>query len=101
MSQTSKLNKLLLDGFPWPPELKPMTSYARLHDDHDGTFQGRLAVTITPDGDAWVWTDQQAGSSLRFRTKFGGGGRSPRVNNAFRILGLAIALDNKDRPDPE
>jgi hypothetical protein len=94
---TSVLHKIL-EGFPWPSELRTMTPYRRLHDDHDGTREGELIVQFTPDGDAWVYIDKLQGASLRFRFS-SGGGNSPRVRNALVLLALAIKLDSEDRPD--
>ena len=82
----------------WIPDLETQIAYSRLHDDHDGTFMGRISVSFTPDGDAWVDVDQKPLRSLRFRTDFGGGGLSPRVRNALIVLAYAIKLDNEERP---
>lgn len=95
---TSKFDKMLLEGFPWPQELSTGTTYRRLHDDHDGRGEGKLIVTFSADGDAWVWTDQHQGPSLRFRSPIGGT-HSPRVRNALILLALAIKLDGDNAPD--
>jgi len=80
------------------PELETGLNYERLHDDHDGTFQGSLVVTIAQDDDIWVDIDRKhERDSLRFRNYFGGG-MSLRVRNALMILALAIKLDNEECP---
>ena len=76
------------------PDLTSREEYARLHDDDDGTGQGIISVMFGEDSDAWV---NIAGSSLRFRSFFGGG-KSLRVRNALMILALAIKLDNEEYP---
>mgnify|MGYP001611293196 FL=1 len=76
----------------WIPELNTKEMYERLHDDHDGTFKGRIGVQFGQDCDAWVAIDGR--TFLRFRTPLGGG-CSPRVRNALMILALAIKLDNE------
>lgn len=88
------IRKMLKDGIPWPPELSSRESYSRLQDDHDGTEEGIVTVTFSPDGDAWLWTDIQ--KSLRFRTS-AGGGRSIMVRNALVLLALAIKLENDEQ----
>ncbi len=82
----------------WPTGLSVDEQYLRLHDDHDGTREGRMIVGFTRDGDAWLSTDQHRGPVLRFRTMIGGG-RSLRVRNALVLLALAIKLDNEALPD--
>lgn len=77
-------------------ELEPGILHTRVHDDHDGTKEGSVAVGMAVDGDMHIYTDK-AFQDLRFRT-YAGGGSSPRVHNALRILALAIKLDNKDKP---
>ncbi|MFA5124874.1 MAG: hypothetical protein WC473_03605 [Patescibacteria group bacterium] len=81
----------------WIPELEANRVFERIHDDHDGTFTGRLMVQFTKDGDAWIKTDKHHGPSLRYRSPLGGGS-SPRVKNALMLLALAIKLDNEQRP---
>ena len=81
----------------WIQELDVQTGYVRLHDDHDGTYKGKIEVSFTNDGDAWIRTDSHKGPTLRFRNEFGGG-RSPRVKNALLILAYAIMLDEEDDP---
>lgn len=89
---------LLGDSMVWPEGLEALVSYSRLHDDHDGTFQGSIAVVIGPDGDAHVTVPgRRPCQSLRYRTSQGGG-RSMRVRNALLILALAIKMDNEERP---
>lgn len=77
--------------------IKEDVPYARLHDDHDGDFKGTLGVCMLPDQDMVVTTSGRYEEVLRFRTSLGGG-MSPRVWNALRILALAIKLDNQERP---
>ena len=89
--------KKLLEKPYWLKTLEAGTVYSRLHDDHDGTFEGRICVQFTPDGDAWISNDSQL-RTLRFRVPIIGGGRSPRVRNALMILAEAIRLDNKADP---
>ena len=81
----------------WISDLQTSEVYERIHDDHDGTKEGRLMVQFTLDGDVWITTDKHQGHSMRFRT-FGGGGQSQRVRNALMILALAIKLDNEEHP---
>jgi hypothetical protein len=82
----------------WIPDLKTMECYSRLHDDHDGTYNGSINVTISEDGDVWFRIIGERNSdSLRFRMSLGGG-MSPRVRNALMILALAIKLDNEKNP---
>lgn len=88
------VRKLLDEGIPWPRELQVDKVYARLHDDHDGTEVGEIAMGFSPDGDVWITIRGDIGSFLRFRTPFGGGG-SPRVRNALVLLALAIHFDNE------
>ncbi|MFA6183673.1 MAG: hypothetical protein WC682_01060 [Parcubacteria group bacterium] len=79
------------------PHLSTEEAYTRTHDDHDGTFEGNLTTFMLRDGDMVVTTDKHHGPPMRFRNYFGGG-QSPRVYNALKILALAIKLDNEDRP---
>jgi hypothetical protein len=88
------IRKLLEEGIPWPPELQEKRFHERQHDDNDGTDEGWLAVSYSNDGDVVVSVHGGTGSSLRFRTPFGGGG-SPRVRNALVLLAFAIHLDNE------
>ncbi|MDP2934348.1 MAG: hypothetical protein Q8N59_01070 [bacterium] len=80
----------------WISGLETDKYYERLHDDHDGTYQGNIRVAIAQDGDIYVETDGK--SLLRFRMPFSGGGMSPRVRNALLILAYAIKLDNEKKP---
>lgn len=96
--QNAAIRRFLETPLPWPPELEAGVRYERLQDDHDGTGRGMLSVSFTPDGDAWVWTDSHQGVPLRFRAPLGGS-RSPRVNNALRLLALAMKLDEEQFPD--
>ena len=82
----------------WIQELDVNAFYERLHDDHDGTFQGKITVSFSVDGDAWIGIDGHP--SLRFRT-FQGGGVSLRVRNALVVLALAIKLDNEKCPQEQ
>lgn len=61
----------------WIPELSTNVLYERIHDDDDGTKEGRIMVTIGADGDS---------------------GMSPHVRNALMILALAIKMDNEECP---
>ncbi|MES2315021.1 MAG: hypothetical protein V4524_03765 [Patescibacteria group bacterium] len=110
MSQLSldrllKDTKRIINANFWIPQLNSDTSYARIHDDHDGTNEGTLAVYFDSMGDAFVSIQsrdrgpgrQQFSDMLRFRT-FGGGGMSLRTRNALMILAEAIRLDNEERP---
>ena len=85
----------------WIREIEQGKSYARLHDDHEGTFEGRLSIIFMDD--AWIKTTTRDKSieptALRFRNYLGGG-RSPRVYRALQILALAIKLDNEEDPLP-
>lgn len=78
--------------------VEPGVEYERLHDDHDGENVGTIRVKLGNDNDVWFGSDQFVGPMLRFRTQ-DGGGRSPRVWNALRILALAIKLDEAEHPD--
>lgn len=94
-----KDSRRVLESPFWIPELKTDTSYQRLHDDHDGTQEGRIMVSFLPGGDAVVVTDgRRRGEPLRFRTP-GGGGTSLRVRNALMLLAWAIKLDNETCPN--
>jgi len=69
--------------------------FRRLHDDHDGSKEGKIGVIRGTDGDMHVFTettDKIGEQWLRFRTSIGGG-RSLRTHNALRILAEAIRLD--------
>lgn len=90
--------KRVLENPFWITDLKPEELYQRLHDDHDGSRDGKINVTFSGGGDAWVDISHSCPGSLRFRTEFGGGGMSPRVRNALMILAYAIKLDNEARP---
>lgn len=84
----------------WLPTLTTMNTYARLHDDHDGTKEGVLNVVFSPDGDAHVWIagiDGRVSQSLRFRN-YGGGGVSLRTRNALLVLAEAMRLDSEEYP---
>jgi hypothetical protein len=76
-------------------------SFKRLHDDHDGSMEGKICVLRSDvDGDIYVYTEttgKMGEQWLRFRTK-GGGGRSIRTHNALRILAEAIRLDAIEDP---
>lgn len=95
----AKYVRRVLGGSFWISDLKAMEVYSRLHDDHDGTFTGHLAVALLSNGDAVV--SIEGAHSLRFRDAMSGGGRSPRVRNALMILAYAIELDNEEDPIEE
>lgn len=84
----------------WIPTLETNTNYSRTHDDHDGTFTGKINIFIDEMGDIFLILDkpQNFTNSLRFRT-YGGGGNSLRVRNALMILAEAIRLDNLEKPE--
>jgi hypothetical protein len=89
----------ILESHFWLPKLRSMTAYERLHDDHDGTYTGKISVVISDDGDAWLQViDTEPGFSLRYRMPMIGGGVSPRVRTALVILAEAIRLDNEKIP---
>jgi hypothetical protein len=88
----------LLESYFWLPTLAANTRYARLQDDHDGTREGWLAVTIGEDGDAWVDPLEPSAGGLRFRIPLHGGGMSQRTRTALVILAEAIRLDNEEKP---
>jgi hypothetical protein len=97
LSET-KTKKILGDNFQWPKNLRSSESYRRLHDDHDGTYEGDLTVTIGPDGDTWIDAhNPRTLSSLRFRNYFGGG-QSLLVTNALILLADAIRIENEEHP---
>ena len=81
----------------WIPDLNGNDFFERLHDDHDGTFTGRLQVFFNSVGDIYISTDKHHGPALRYRTE-GGGGLSQRTRNALMILAWAIKLDNEKKP---
>lgn len=91
----AKTSKKLLEASFWPDALRAETGYRRLHDDHDGTYQGWLGVYFDRMGDAYLSID--GSPALRFRT-WGGGGMSERTRNALVLLAEAIRMDNEDRP---
>lgn len=96
---SERLEEIL--GHIWPittPQLEPGVVYERVHDDHEGRFDGVLQVQLTRDGDVWLSGNLREGNSMRFRTPFVGGGMSRRTWTALRILALAIKLDNEERP---
>jgi|KBSSwiStaDraftv2_1062776.scaffolds.fasta_scaffold00022_225 hypothetical protein len=96
----------VLESF-WPLTSVEDGVLERLHDDHDGTYQGKIGVLRAPDGDMHVYVSSRPHGSqlmpggtsewLRFRTS-GGGGRSLRTHNALRILAEAIRLDAIEDP---
>jgi hypothetical protein len=88
--------KALLESYFWLHTIQPEVPYERLHDDNDGTCDGKIRVTFSPDGDAWVSIDsQRPRGSLRFRMPMIGGGVSQRTRTALLILAEAIRLDNE------
>ena len=78
----------------WISELKTDLWYERLHDDDDGTKEGKVLVMFIENGDGFITTDKHRGPSLRFRTMGGAATACVRSPNA---LALAIA-DNETRP---
>lgn len=93
---TAKQLENILDGLiEAGAELKPRVVYERLHDDHDGDFDGRLKVQMGPDGDMWIMIDDS--QPIRFRN-MAGGGMSLRVHCALIILAKAIDMDNQRHP---
>lgn len=96
--ELTQMAKTLLNEPFWISDLNIGESYTRLHDDHDGTYKGVVAVTFYLDGDAMLYTTPaRLGGELRFRTQIGGG-QSERVRTALMILALAIKMDNESRP---
>lgn len=96
---SERLEEIL--GHEWQivtPQLESGVVYERVHDDHEGRYDGRLLLQMSRDGDMWLSSDFMAGKSMRFRMPFIGGGMSRRVHTALRILALAIKLDNEERP---
>lgn len=95
---TDDIKALLGESMIWPEGLEARELYKRLHDDHDGTYQGSIVVVIGEDGDAWVdLTGKRPCTSLRYRTGIGGGS-SLRVRNALLLLAFAIKLENEEHP---
>ncbi len=86
----------LLEASFFLPDLDSREVQRRHHDDHEGRLDGVLTVAFDPNGDAYVWATDPDGHWLRFRTAFSGGGQSPRVNAALKVLARAIQLDNRD-----
>lgn len=70
--QAEALARRLLEASFWLPSLETMTNYSIVHDDHDGTNEGSVAVTIGNDADAWVSAHNPHGYGLRFRNYYGG-----------------------------
>lgn len=93
--------KRVLENPFWIPTLHTDELYIRTHDDHDGTFNGKITMSFDKMGDAWLICDPPSAFNrcLRFRT-FGGGGNSLRVRQALMLLAEAIRLDNLERPEP-
>lgn len=94
--ESPRMVKTLLETPYWLATLTADTNYERTHDDHDGTFEGNVAVFFDQMGDGFLVVDK-AHKYLRFRT-WGGGGMSLRVRNALMILAEAIRLDNEEIP---
>ncbi len=91
------IDRLLASEF-WLHSLAPETGYARLNDDHDGTYQGTLRIVFDRTGDAHVIAAGTTGLVvLRFRTSVGGG-VSLNTRKALLILAEAIRKDNEERP---
>lgn len=89
--------KQLLEATFWPDGVKTECMYSRVHDDNDGDHSQTIDLYITCDGDAWITAPRAP--TRRIRVVPGGGGRSPRVHNALKILALAIKLDNEADPE--
>lgn len=87
----------LIEGEYWPATLSTEGAYVRRHDDTNGEtgIEQELAVTFSPDGDAWIMLPGM--TSLRFRT-WAGGGMSLRVRKGLMVLAEAIRRDNAERP---
>lgn len=81
----------------WLHTLGTRETYLRRQDDTDGDRGPTqdLAVTLGPDGDAWLRAG--GGEVLRFRTH-AGGGQSLRTRAALLVLAEAIRRDNEERP---
>lgn len=98
LTKREKRLERFLETLPWPEILGSNTLYSRVHDDHDGEYEGEIRLSFSTDGDAWIeTTGTRLGTPLRFRTPFGGT-MSPRVRNALVILAFAIKMDNEERP---
>lgn len=97
-TELEKRARQILEEPFWVSELKTNFWYDRLHDDDDGTKNGRVVVMFLENGDGIISTDGHVGSPLRFRT-MGGGGNSLRVRNALMLLAWAIKLDNETKPN--
>jgi len=52
-----KDTKRVLEQPFWIPTVKTDTIYARTHDDHDGTFTGKIYVQVDMMGDIFVQID--------------------------------------------
>jgi hypothetical protein len=91
------IDRLLATEF-WLRSLVPETGYVRLHDDHNGTYQGTLRIVLDKMGEVQVIAAGANGLvCLRFRTS-DGGGVSLNTRKALLILAEAIRMDNKERP---
>jgi hypothetical protein len=96
--------RILLESAWALPTVDTKEAFERLHDDHDGTRQGKIGVIRAIDGDMHVYIQSDSSRTmsmrvssyesdwLRFRSA-AGGGRSLRTHNALRILAEAIRLD--------
>ena len=90
----------ILESFNWQKSWKeviPRQSQCRIEDDSEA---GRICVTFTDDGDAWVCVvpdPNTMAKTIRFREASTGGGRSERARKALMILALAIKADNEER----
>ena len=93
-----EITRILENPF-WIPGLSSNDVYQRLHDDHDGTLEGKIIIQIDQTGDVFFQTDTEKWQPMRFRTIIGGG-RSLRTRNALILLAFAMKLDNEERPDP-
>lgn len=95
------LAEILENGFQWFPEIELNRDYFLKHDDCDGEDQG-IQISFANDGDAHMelpfpfdlnFSKSESFKSYRFRTFFGGT-MSPHMNNALKILVLAIIEDS-------
>ena len=89
----------LLDSFSWTSSWREIPSRQTQSRIEDDSIEGRICVTFTEDGDAWVAVvpdPHELKRTLRFREASTGGGKSERVRKALMILALAIKADNEE-----
>jgi len=96
MSEMEEKIKAILEDYFWIKDIEPMQPNFRTQDDCEGDMASGINVTFSPDGDAWVRTEQPIVESCRFRMPMKGGGASPRTRTALMILAYAIKLDNEE-----